>query len=114
MITISNKASSMSKKMKPRVNNFQMTTEFVVLGVDGINTMLGEYSLVFQDTPDNIETLDETLSVLNGTTQFEWNPYITFLPLSTAKRFICSEWDTDYEAPGKSTLTATFEEQPIL
>lgn len=114
MITITNKAYSMSKVMKPRVNSYQFLVEYLQIGADGINMLLGEYSVVFQDTQNNIETLDTTLSSLNGTTQFEWNPYITFLPLSSAKRFICEEWETSYEDVGKSTITATFKEQPIL
>ena len=114
MTTITNNASSMSKTMKPRVKNYQLSNDYVELGVDGINTLLGEYSVVFEDTQSNIETLDATLSSLNGTALFEWNPYSLLIPLSSTKHFLCSEWDTNYENIGKSTLTATFEEQPAL
>lgn len=114
MTTITNRASSMSKKMKPRVNTFQFITKYVDLYPDGINTLLGEYSVVFQDTQTNIESLDQVLKSLNGTTQFDWNPYIDFLPLSTAKKFICEEWETNYESIGKSSLSATFKERPAL
>lgn len=114
MTTITNKAYSLSKKMKPRVNAFQFTTQYIDLTEDGINTLLGEYSVVFQDTQTNIETLDQTLTSLNGTAQFEWNPYVDFLPLSDNKTFICEEWETNYEDVGKSLLTATFKEQPAL
>lgn len=114
MTTINNKASTMSKVMKPRVQTYQMTSEYTQLNKDGINMLLGEYSVTFQDTKANIELLDSTLTDLNGTTQFSWNPYITFLPLSTAKQFICGEWDTNYDNVDKSTLTAKFMEQPVL
>ena len=114
MTTITNVASSMSKKMKPRVNVHQLITEYTDLEPDGINSLLGEYSVVFQDTQTNIEALDTILATLNATTVFEWNPYSTFLPSSTAKKFVCDEWETSYETPGKSTLTATFMEQPNI
>jgi len=114
MITLYNKASSLSKSMKPRVNSYQLTTQYNPTAPDGVNTMLGEYSIVFEDTQDNIEALDVVLSSLNGTTQFEWNPYSSLIPTSPMKQFICDEWDTSYDTAGKSTLTATFLEQPII
>ena len=113
MLTITNKASSMTKKMKPRVKEYVLGTEYVKLETDGINTMLGEYSIVFQDTPSNIYTLENKLTSLNGTAQFMWNPYADLVVGSVAKAFLCEEWDVSDEMDGKSTLSATFKEQPL-
>lgn len=114
LTTITNKASSMTKIMKPRVQNYQMTGEYVRLGEDGVNTLLGEYSLTFQDKPSVINALDDILSELNSTTPFRWNPYINFLPSSLAKVFICEEWEVSDETEGKSVLVAKFKEQPDI
>ena len=96
------------------MREYQFLTQYIDLEADGVNTLLGEYSVMFEDTQSNIEDLDNTLETLNGTAQFNWNPYSTFLPASTAKMFICDEWETSYDNPGKSTLSAVFKEQPVL
>lgn len=100
--------------MAPRVNNFKLGTEYNISKSDGVNTILGEYSVTFTDKKATIETLESTLASLNGTAVFKWNPYINFLPSSVAKAFICEEWKTNYDDVDKSILTATFKEQPIL
>lgn len=111
-ITISNVPESMSEKSAPRSQKYQGSTEYIQLGQDGLNTNLKEYSLTFKDTPANIEALDSTLSGLNSTTAFLWNPYSTLDITETNKTFICQEWTSGYDSPGYYTLTATFKQVP--
>ena len=111
MITITNKASSMSKKVKPRTLKHQLGTEYSALFQDGINTQLNEYSVTFTDIPSVIATLNSTLDSLDGTTPFKWNPYVDLVPSSSALTFTCEEWTSQKGSPGKSTLSATFIQQ---
>lgn len=111
MIEITNKASTMSKKVKPRVDKFQLGSEYSVLFPDGINTLLNEYSVTFEDTRENISALDSTLDSLDSTTPFKWNPYADLIPLSSALVFTCEEWESQKTSPGKATLSATFKQQ---
>jgi len=110
MTTITNIPTTMSEKSKPRVQKYSGGTEYIQLGVDGINTSLKEYSVTFKDTPTNIDALDNTLSILNATTAFLWSPFNGLDGTETNRSFICEEWSVGYDSPGCNVLTATFKQ----
>lgn len=101
----------MSETSKPRKNKYNFNTEYTDLSADGLNTNLKEYSVSFKDTQANIETLDATLTSLNATAIFLWNPYADIDSESIAIPVLCTEWDTSYDSPAYSVLTAKFKQQ---
>ena len=111
MATLTYKASTLTRKKKPRTQKYQQGTEYVDFDKDGINTNLPEYSVTFKDNVPTIELIDGFLTEMNGTQSFLFNPLNGVLGKS-AVVVLCEEWDVSYDSTGYATLSATFIEQP--
>ena len=96
---------SAKKQNKPRVNTAQFGDGYEQRVSDGLNTNLATWNISFVRDPETIEYINSFLYAKGGVYSFNWTA-----PNGYVGVYKCSEWDSSYDSPGWSTLTATFTE----
>jgi len=98
---------SSSKNVTPRVLRADLGDGYTQRAGDGINTKKQMWSVTFEamDTT-SADTLIEFFEDLAGVDNFTWTPFRQ----TTARKFICTDWNEGFLGNSLTTITASFEE----
>jgi phage-related protein len=95
-------------KEKPRVKTAQFGDGYGQDSADGLNALLQQWSLKFEDIyPHEGLAIRAFLVARGGTEKFQFRTQ-----LGEVINVKCREWDTEPAKKGRLTITATFEQVP--
>ena len=96
-----------SSQNTPRIRSLKFGDGYEQRYGDGLNPILQTWNLSFNNRPvSDIDAIEAFLVGRGGVKNFLWTPPRQ----STAKRFICKEWQRAITAGGIDTITAMFEQ----
>ena len=72
----------------------------------GINQNPKEWSLTWEVSETDADTIETFLNARGGVESFDWTP----LDEATAYKWVCSQWDKTIPYLNRATITATFRQ----
>lgn len=97
---------STSAKVRVRIKKTQFGDGYMQRGTDGINTVIRDWNLLFNNVDDSTASSLETFLVTNLGTAISWTPPGDTVP----SKYICTEWDRTYNTFNSNTLTLPFQQ----
>ena len=100
-----------NNKSTPRIKKISFGDGYTQRIPDGINTLLLNYSLSFENRDlHEITAILHFFTIRNGTESFCWLPPA---PRGQISRMICEEWSDVQEFVNNYSITATFVQSPV-
>ena len=95
-----------SKRSRPTVRNVQFGDGYSSRIRYGLNTDLKTWSLQFEVSETDADTIETFLEARGGAEHFDWSP-----PDETdTYKWICQDWSKSIPYLNRATITATFQQ----
>ena len=95
-----------SKRSRPTVRNVQFGDGYSQRLRFGLNTDMKTWSLKFEVSETDADTIETFLEARGGAEHFDWSP-----PDETdTYKWICQQWSKQMTSAGLNQLTATFQQ----
>ena len=95
-----------SKRSQPTVRNVQFNDGYSQRLRYGLNTDLKTWSLKFEVSETDADTIEAFLDARGGAENFDFTPPGE----SSSSKFICREWSKSIPYLNRATIQATFEQ----
>ena len=95
-----------SKRSQPTVRNVQFGDGYSQRLRFGLNTDLKVWSLKFEVSETDADTIETFLEARGGAEHFDWSPPDD----SETYKWICQQWSKQMTSAGLNQLTATFQQ----
>ncbi len=97
---------STTSKVRTRIKKVQFGDGYMQRGTDGINTVIRDWNLVFDNISDNDAASIEQFLSDNIGAAITWTPPGSLV----AYKYICIEWNRSYTTFNTNNLTLPFEQ----
>ena len=95
-----------SKRSQPTVRNVQFGDGYSQRLRFGLNTDLKVWSLKFEVSETDADTIETFLEARGGAESFDWSPPDE----SDTYKWICQDWSKSIPYLNRATITATFQQ----
>ena len=94
------------KTSQPRVAKVQFGDGYEMRAVFGLNQNPKSWSLTWEVSEANADTIEDFLDARGGAESFDWTPPDG----ATAYKWVCEKWNKTMTSYNRNTVTATFRQ----
>lgn len=95
-----------SKRSQPSVRTAQFGSGYSQRTTFGLNQNPKVWSLAWEVSETDADTIEDFLDARGGVENFEWSP----LDEAATYKWVCREWEKSIPYLNRATITATFEQ----